>query len=122
MELISIWLLATVAALCLLCVSTYGQAAESPTFYVATDGKDAWSGRLPAPDGKGLDGPFATLARARDGRSGDQEGRRPQAGRSTSWCAGGTHFLSEPFALTAEDSGTPSARSPTARMKAKRRS
>jgi hypothetical protein len=47
--------------------------------YVATDGDDAWSGRLPAPSADGTDGPFATLARARDavralrrgGRRGD---------------------------------------------------
>ena len=35
-------------------------------FYVATNGSDAWSGRLPAPNAKKTDGPFATLLRARD--------------------------------------------------------
>jgi len=41
-------------------------AADTPQMmlYVATDGSDAWSGRLPEP-GDG-DGPFATLQRARD--------------------------------------------------------
>ena len=33
-------------------------------FFVATNGNDQWSGRLPAPSGKGADGPFATLPRA----------------------------------------------------------
>jgi len=33
-------------------------------FFVATNGNDAWSGRIAAPDGSGNDGPFATLPRA----------------------------------------------------------
>ncbi len=33
-------------------------------FYVATNGNDAWSGVLPAPNAKRTDGPFATLPRA----------------------------------------------------------
>ncbi|MHC4179053.1 MAG: right-handed parallel beta-helix repeat-containing protein, partial [Planctomycetota bacterium] len=40
--------------------------ASTADFYVATDGKDAWSGTLPEPNHDGTDGPFATLARARD--------------------------------------------------------
>lgn len=36
-------------------------------FYVATDGCDDWSGTLQTPNPEGTDGPFATLARARDG-------------------------------------------------------
>ena len=44
-------------------------------FYVATDGNDDWSGTLPAPNEAGTDGPFATLARARDAiRALKQEG------------------------------------------------
>ena len=35
-------------------------------FYVAPNGRDAWSGTLAEPNGAGTDGPFATLARARD--------------------------------------------------------
>ena len=35
-------------------------------FYVATDGSDAWSGRLPAANAARTDGPFGTLERARD--------------------------------------------------------
>ena len=35
-------------------------------FYVATNGNDAWSGKLAAPNAESSDGPFATLQRARD--------------------------------------------------------
>ncbi len=40
--------------------------ASTADFYVATDGKDAWSGTLSEPNHDGTDGPFATLARVRD--------------------------------------------------------
>ncbi len=35
------------------------------TLYVATDGNDAWSGRLAEPAATGDDGPFATITRRR---------------------------------------------------------
>lgn len=38
----------------------------SIAYYVAPDGQDRWSGRLPAPNTQRSDGPFATLERARD--------------------------------------------------------
>ena len=39
---------------------------DNPTanFFVATDGKDSWSGTLPAPNSQHTDGPFASIARA----------------------------------------------------------
>ncbi|MCL2058540.1 MAG: right-handed parallel beta-helix repeat-containing protein [Oscillospiraceae bacterium] len=37
----------------------------APSFYVATDGDDAWSGTLPATSADKTDGPFKTLDRAR---------------------------------------------------------
>jgi len=40
-------------------------AASPPaSFYVATNGKDSWSGKLSAPNSQHTDGPFASLARA----------------------------------------------------------
>ena len=36
------------------------------TFYVATNGKDSWSGTLPEPNAAKTDGPFVTLSRAID--------------------------------------------------------
>ena len=47
-----------------------GASAKAPiaaaNLYVATNGNDAWSGRLSAPNAEKTDGPFATLERARD--------------------------------------------------------
>ena len=40
--------------------------AGGTVFYVATNGNDAWSGRLPAPNDAKTDGPFATITKARD--------------------------------------------------------
>jgi len=47
-------------------------------FYVAANGSDQWSGQLDQPNPTSTDGPFATLARARDAvrelkRHGDQQ-------------------------------------------------
>ncbi len=39
---------------------------KSVDFYVATNGRDSWSGRVAQPDANQTDGPFATLSRARD--------------------------------------------------------
>ncbi len=43
-----------------------GAGLTAADFYVAVNGCDQWSGRLTQPDPAGKDGPFATLARARD--------------------------------------------------------
>ena len=40
--------------------------AGGAVFYVATNGNDAWSGKLPAPNDAKTDGPFATITKARD--------------------------------------------------------
>ena len=40
--------------------------SKQADFYVATDGNDGWSGKLESPNADKTDGPFATLARARD--------------------------------------------------------
>jgi hypothetical protein len=84
-----------------------GEPAPKPgpgVFFVATNGNDAWSGRFAAPNRNANDGPFATLPRAlaatRDFKSGPESGQA-----STSIVIrGGTHFLSEPLALTPSDS------------------
>ena len=74
-------------------------------YYVATDGNDAWSGRLPRPNAERTDGPFATVSAARDTirRSGRAGGR---AGPLCVVLRGGTYRLSEPLVFTPEDSGT----------------
>lgn len=74
------------------------------TFYVATNGSDAWSGRLPDPNRDKTDGPFATLRRARDAvRASNKD--RPAAPVSVQ-LRGGTYVLEETLVLTSEDSGT----------------
>lgn len=44
----------------------YTLAGNIADFYVSPKGNDAWSGRLPAPNKNGTDGPFATIAKAKD--------------------------------------------------------
>ena len=74
-------------------------------FHVATTGNDVWSGVLPAPNAAGTDGPFATLARARDAVRGlKAEGTRQ--GPIVVMVRGGTYHLAEPLRLGPEDSGT----------------
>ncbi len=42
------------------------EASAATTFFIATNGNDAWSGKLASPNAAGDDGPLATLAGARD--------------------------------------------------------
>ncbi len=74
------------------------------TLFVATDGNDGWSGRFPMPNRARTDGPFATLARARD-EIRKRKAAGGLAGGATVYLRGGTYFLAEPFVLGPEDSG-----------------
>ena len=82
-------------------------AAPEGDFYVAPNGNDAWSGRLPAPNAGRDDGPFATIARAqkavREARAADP------AHPLTVLIRGGTYRLAEPLTFTPEDSGSEDA-------------
>ncbi len=78
------------------------------TLYVATDGDDQWSGELAAAKADKTDGPFATLARARDAARALRPGGGPPRPIEI-LVRGGTYFLAEPFVLTPEDSGTAEA-------------
>ncbi|MBZ5564910.1 MAG: right-handed parallel beta-helix repeat-containing protein [Acidobacteriia bacterium] len=83
------------------------QGAHQPGiyFYVATDGNDAWSGRQEYANDRKTDGPFATLARARDAiRQLKAHGKldAPVEVR----VAGGVYTLTEPLIFTPDDSGT----------------
>lgn len=87
------------------CVGSVGTAMDAIELYVATDGSDAWSGGLPAPNAEGSDGPFATPGRARDAvRRLKGEGGLTQP--VTVMIRGGVYFLEEPLRLGAEDSGS----------------
>jgi hypothetical protein len=99
-----------VATLCLLALpaACLAQAQEERTMlYVSTQGNDAWSGRLA--EAAGTDGPFATLARARDAISElKAEGGLPPGG-VTVVVRVGTYEQHQSLALGAEDSGTAEA-------------
>jgi len=74
-------------------------------YFVATDGNDAWSGKLPAPNAAKTDGPFATLGRARDAI----RAMKASTGLTmpvTVMVREGTYYLSEPLRFAPEDSGT----------------
>lgn len=95
----------------ILCLVLAGQAlggtgrVTGHRFYVATDGNDAWSGQLPAPNADKTDGPFATLVRSRDAiRQLKATGRLNKP--VTVMVRGGTYYLPEPFTLTPQNSGT----------------
>ncbi len=74
--------------------------------YVATNGSDQWSGRLGAPKADASDGPFATLARARDEiRKLKQAGPLPDGG-VTVYVRGGVYALTRTLELGKQDGGT----------------
>ena len=78
------------------------------TFFVATNGKDHWSGRISEPNKTNTDGPFATIRKAKDAVR--QINKANQANVPISIILrGGTYFLKEPFCLTPDDSGTKNA-------------
>ena len=78
-------------------------AADQHTFFVATNGNDAWSGRLAAPNRQHDDGPLATVPRA---LQVIREHRRQWPDQTVITLAqrGGTYFLDEPIVLRPEDS------------------
>ena len=73
-------------------------------FCVSTDGNDMWSGSLPQPNADKTDGPFATLARARDAARGVSDANDEGVVVNVS---GGVYELEAPFELRPEDSGQP---------------
>jgi len=83
-------------------------AAPAADFYVAPDGKDAWTGKLVAPNAGKTDGPFATVGRAQ----GALRAARKAEEKPRPWSVmlrGGTYTLDAPLAFTPEDSGSDGA-------------
>lgn len=83
-----------------------GESARAD-FYVATNGNDAWSGTLPEPNAAKSDGPFASLARARDAvcaLKNRQGGTLKQP--VTVLLRGGIYWLVEPVEFLPRDSGS----------------
>ena len=75
------------------------------TFYVAPNGKDSWSGTLPALNSAGTDGPFATFDHARAAVQGLNKAGLKQIAVQF---RGGTYYLPATVEFTAADSGTAS--------------
>ena len=78
--------------------------SDTADFYVSPRGTDTWSGALPDSNAAQTDGPFATLARARDAARSLKLGgtnTRPM----TVLVRGGEYRLTEPFVLASGDSG-----------------
>lgn len=72
-------------------------------FYVSQNGDDRWSGKLARPNRGGLNGPFRTVAGARDAlRALNKKGRL--AGQVTVLLSGGSHPLRAPLEFGLEDS------------------
>ncbi len=71
-------------------------------FFVATNGDDAWSGKLPEPNEAGTDGPFASLQQARDAV---RELKQGGAGKDiVVLIRGGRYYLRETVVFGLEDS------------------
>ena len=87
-----------------------GQTGAATMFHVALDGRDNWSGMTAAPNAAGTDGPFATIARARDAVRRFRASARP-SGPVLVRVHAGRYELTEPLIFKPEDSGT--AQGPT---------
>lgn len=83
----------------------WGIAQESATgFHLSPRGDDRWSGRLPAANADGTDGPFLSLGRARDAvRTWRSEGGK---GAATVQLHGGHYYQDAPVWFGPEDSGS----------------
>ncbi|NUQ61091.1 MAG: right-handed parallel beta-helix repeat-containing protein [Pirellulales bacterium] len=99
-----IGIIATVPALCSFSAAPVQAAGAKHLYYVAPHGNDAWSGKLPEPNGPKSDGPFATLQRARD-EVRTLKGAAGLADPVTVFLRGGTYRITDTIRFTPEDSG-----------------
>ena len=89
-----------------LMAATLAQAAPpAADFYAAPNGKDTWSGRLPAPNADATDGPLATLEGARAAVA-RLKSRGPLEKPVRVVLRGGAYRIAKPVVFRAEDSGT----------------
>jgi parallel beta-helix repeat protein len=90
------------------CAAARPEAHPKADFFAATNGNDAWSGKLPVPNSARTDGPFATITRARDALRESRTPGKPDK-PSIVLVRGGTYRLGSPIVFAPEDSGTPAA-------------
>ncbi len=74
------------------------------TFFVATNGNDAWSGKLLTPQRDGSDGPLATIPKALAAARALRAGQGSQSDAATIMVRGGEFFLTTPLTIKPEDS------------------
>ncbi len=98
--LVTVWILLLVLPSFAVEQARVSSQVKSGTFFVATNGNDSWSGRIPQPNAKRTDGPFATLhAACRAARKlGIKQPRKVivRAGR---------YFFDKPLVLNDKDAG-----------------
>ena len=83
--------------------ATGGGQSGAADFFVSPQGQDTWSGHLADPGES--DGPFATVARAREAVRGLPKARKESRGVRVV-LRGGTYYLEAPLEFGPEDSGT----------------
>jgi len=88
--------------LVLMAVSVCNAASTNADFYLSPNGSDAWSGTLSNPNAQGTDGPFATLARARDAV---RDLKKSKSTNIVVLARGGTYLLEETVVFGLADSG-----------------
>jgi parallel beta-helix repeat protein len=82
-----------------------GGAPTGVVYFVATNGNDSWSGKLPAPNKDKTDGPFSSIVRARDAiRALRGGGGLTQP--VTVQIRGGVYYVPETIVFGPQDSGT----------------
>ncbi len=98
-------LVIVLGALPLVCLSAPAAGPGETTLYVSPAGNDAWSGTRSAPTAGRKDGPFATLARARDAIR-ELKAKGPLTAPVVVRLRGGKHYVTEPVVFGPQDSGT----------------
>ena len=78
---------------------------KEKALFVSQEGNDAWTGKLAEPNAARTDGPFATLARARDEIRSMQTGK-PLSRPVTVYVRGGVYPLDSTLVFLPQDSGT----------------
>ena len=98
-------LLVAVVALASAIASLAEETRTEPVqYFVAVNGNDSWTGKLPAPNAAKTDGPFVTLTRARDALR-ELKGGDALRDAATVYVRGGEYLLDKTLELGPEDSG-----------------